>query len=155
MNGRGEKALDILRRGWEFLGRLAREYRQHAEINKGSRTTLLSGLEAEGPRCVPGGEVGLTEDGRSDGELKGPAVSTSSAETGGGEESAPMTRSLRELMEDLRDASPRVRGEAAKELGKRGGPGVEGALEPLLEDADEGVRSTAVRALRDLAARRR
>ncbi|MDI6874331.1 MAG: HEAT repeat domain-containing protein [Actinomycetota bacterium] len=150
MNGRGEKALDILRRGWEFLGRLAREYRQHAEINKGSRTTLLSGLEAEGPRCVPGGEVGLTEDGRSDGELKGPAVSTSSAETGGGEESAPMTRSLRELMEDLRDASPRVRGEAAKELGKRGGPGVEGALEPLLEDADEGVRSTAVRALRDL-----
>ncbi|MGQ9476792.1 MAG: HEAT repeat domain-containing protein [Actinomycetota bacterium] len=63
---------------------------------------------------------------------------------------SPVTRSLQELINDLNDVSPRVRCEAAKELGKRGGPGVEEALKRLLDDVDEGVKANAVRALRDL-----
>ncbi|MBC7248316.1 MAG: HEAT repeat domain-containing protein [Actinobacteria bacterium] len=63
-------------------------------------------------------------------------------------EAAPASRSLEELMEALRDRSARVRKEAAKELGKRGGPGVEKALEPLLDDEEHAVREEAVAALR-------
>ncbi len=59
-------------------------------------------------------------------------------------------RSLEELLQALGDESDRVRKEAAKELGKRGGPGVERALEPLLDDYNPEVRRAVVNALRDI-----
>ncbi|MBC7252650.1 MAG: HEAT repeat domain-containing protein [Actinobacteria bacterium] len=148
MTGRVGKGKEILRRGWEFLGRLAREY---SEAGRSSRAPGIINGGTGHISGYPGGGLEFAEDGKRGVKSNVCAVPAGGAQHSEAEETtAPVARSLRELMEDLRDASPRVRGEAVKELGKRGGPGVEGALEPLLEDADEGVRAAAVRALRDL-----
>jgi len=148
MTGRGGKGREILRWGWEFLGRLARKY---SEAKRSPRAPGIIKGRTGHTSGYPGGDLEFVEDVK---RVVGSKVCATP--TGGAQHAeargttAPVARSLRELMEDLRDASPRVRGEAAKELGKRGGPGVEGALEALLEDADEGVRTAAVRALREL-----
>ncbi len=157
MDGSGERTREILRRGWELLGRLARKYRDHADKGRSPGGKLAAGRNGEDARAASGGEAipaGEMEREREtalrDVSLAARDGKASAARDGNGGTETQVTRSLRELMEDLQDASPRVRGEAAKELGKRGGPGVEGALETLLEDADDGVRDSAVRALRDL-----
>lgn len=150
MDGSGEKMGKILRRGWEFLGRLARKYGDHAAEERDREEQFVAGHCEEAARPADDAETSPAVKQEQIGEMMKPAVSSGAAEDENDEAATRVARSLRELIEDLQDSSPRVRGEAAKELGKRGGPGVEGALEPLLEDADDGVRNNVVRALRDL-----
>ncbi len=133
MKDLGQIAERALAAGWRTAG----ETVPHPIVGPGP-------VEAPVPREAMGGP------GRIEVEERGGPVVLPGGDEGSREEVAPAARSLRELLGELSDASPRVRGEAAKELGRRGGPGVEEALRPLLEDSDEGVRTAAVRALRDL-----
>lgn len=138
------------------MGRMAGEHRAYPDGRRGpgggfilgqpeDRSPISSGNEAAS--LVMEGPEGAIEHGTGLDRCPLPVLAPEPKML---EETAPVTRSLRELMEDLRDTSPKVRCEAAKELGRRGGPGVVEALEPLLDDVDEGVRANAVRALRDL-----
>lgn len=150
MTYRSEKAGEVMRRGLALLGRLVEGY---VEWRTGKGSQVHQDLSSTESRDATGV--------RNNGKLREEIESGRGKEAGAGIHQMlmegvlptgipPATRSLGELMEDLWDTSARVRKEAAKELGKRGGPGVEGALEPLLEDKDEEVRATAIGALREL-----
>ncbi len=172
MEGARREASRILRRGLSFLARLLQGWAQEdsgsdvgeaersrgkeagqgaeegagrgeaSRTERGTRSLFSGSIAVSGPQGevkaeTPTREGGRSEEGERATESRGPKAGF-------------VPRSLSELVEDLRDASPRVRREAAKELGKRGGPGVEEALGHLLGDDSEEVRKAAVQALRDL-----
>lgn len=172
MEGSRHGVSHVLRRGLNLLARILQGW---AEDN--ARSGIV---DAGGSRGSEAGPSGVTGQSRSAASRAGKGISPPFSSPGMGRDttvagemrnqaqdgSRPdeegrvagdsrrgpghVPRSLGELMEDLRDPSPRVRREAAKELGKRGGPGVEEALGHLLLDDSEEVRKAAVTALRDL-----
>ena len=147
------KSVDSLGRRCLALGRRlllswAERRRGHGEKE---RRDFLSrrGLPGYGrTKAFPYGDVSGVRPGDVGARHEPPEAEA--AKAGMAAEAIPAPRSLKELMEALRDGSDRVRKEAAKELGKRGGPGVGKALEPLLDDEDAEVRKATIAALRDI-----
>lgn len=62
-------------------------------------------------------------------------------------------RAVRACGRKLKHENPRVRAAAVSALGRLGGPDAQGLLEPMLQDADSGVRFKAKQALADIAGR--